>query len=564
MNKPLNFDKFTFRASCIGKIMTEPQGKSNFDKWSDVNDKYLKANEKYNSDLIEVNEKIENTPPEKREQKTYQNLKDKKAKIEESFVDKVVSLKREADRLMKIRDEVQLSKTCISYLIQIYAEAKFNREYEIRSKYIDKGNQVEEKAIEMLSEIDGEFYVKNDVRKYDEFFEGECDVDYSEFDKKILDTKASWDVFTFQKKTLESVDMDYWWQGQTYMHLYGANKYVLAYLLLNTPEGLIEDEKRRLLWSMGTDKKDTDAYEQGCKALEYSLVYDDIPQEERIIKIAFLKNDQAIKDAQVRVVACRKWLNEYAISEFNRTRENTEIVCNIEYGNSTPSKTELETIIKAAIVSSNGIVKEYTAKEVADALEPGVELPIKTVEDFNDSTTDEFEQDNETVSESEPEPEPIKEAVQIDLEDSIPESYPGSLSEMLAGINSLKTMDEIIAKRNELRDLFEKFPELESALKSKRDELKPAEIEKPIVAPKRPAPIAVKVSPAPAPVSADPEIVVYDSPLEGEIRVQLSECKTHLDVKALYAKHMVFIKGNAKLMVDFIETGKKRTTHPLQ
>ena len=62
-----------------------------------------------------------------------------------------------------------LSVTTMNYLKQLHKEEVFGRKKEIRSKYLDKGIEVEEEAITLYSEVTGELFIKNKKRFTNDF-----------------------------------------------------------------------------------------------------------------------------------------------------------------------------------------------------------------------------------------------------------------------------------------------------------------------------------------------------------------------------------------------------------
>ena len=83
--------------------------------------------------------------------------------------------------------------------------------------------------------------MKNEESFEDEFFTGTPDIITND---EILDTKCSFDAYTFPLFDKELPNKDYFYQMQVYMHLTGKKKARVVYVLLNTPEELTWEEKR--------------------------------------------------------------------------------------------------------------------------------------------------------------------------------------------------------------------------------------------------------------------------------------------------------------------------------
>lgn len=111
-------------------------------------------------------------------------------------------------------------------------------DFEIGSKQIEKGVEVEPEAIALLNRVRGLSLAKNTERRNDGFITGECDL----FDKPArhgYDTKASWSAATFPLVAIDAIDSGYEWQARGYMKLWDAQRWTVAYCLINTPERLI-------------------------------------------------------------------------------------------------------------------------------------------------------------------------------------------------------------------------------------------------------------------------------------------------------------------------------------
>ena len=94
----------------------------------------------------------------------------------------------------------ELSQTCKTFLHEWYAKEN----EQIHSKYIDKGNQVEDELIDFMAEQLGfGMAEKNRVTLSDEFMQGTCDVDLPTC---IVDVKASWNKKTLQQVVIDGYD----------------------------------------------------------------------------------------------------------------------------------------------------------------------------------------------------------------------------------------------------------------------------------------------------------------------------------------------------------------------
>jgi hypothetical protein len=135
-----------------------------------------------------------------------------------------------------------VSKTTLTFVENWLKKQLYGYQQEIRSKYIDKGNQLEDLAIDTAIELlNLDFILKNTDTFEDNFFTGTPDLIT---ENEVLDIKCSWDAYSFPLFEDEIPTKDYLYQLQVYMHLTGKEKARLVYVLLDTPETMIYEEKR--------------------------------------------------------------------------------------------------------------------------------------------------------------------------------------------------------------------------------------------------------------------------------------------------------------------------------
>lgn len=133
----------------------------------------------------------------------------------------------------RIKNET-IAKTVKTFLHDWIKESIYGQRKEISSKYVSKGLQFEDMAIDKAIEwLDLPFALKNKKRFSDEYFTGEPDLILSDM---VIDIKNSWDCWTFPLFENEIPTDDYFYQVQVYMHLTGKKKASVVYVLLNTPE----------------------------------------------------------------------------------------------------------------------------------------------------------------------------------------------------------------------------------------------------------------------------------------------------------------------------------------
>lgn len=202
----------------------------------------------------------------------------------------------------------QLSESTKKYLRTCYIESEFKRRKDISSKFLDKGLQVEELSIDLLSSVNKEFYIKNEERLSNDFIQGTPDVIHEgEGNKIIIDIKSSWDIYTFSD-SMDSENKLYYWQLQGYMWLTGAKKAILAYCLVDTPDEIIDREIKRALYQSG-NSENSQAFIDYKNEMTAYYKYNDIPQQKRVFTKDYDFNPHAITALQNRIIEAREFLN---------------------------------------------------------------------------------------------------------------------------------------------------------------------------------------------------------------------------------------------------------------
>ena len=204
-----------------------------------------------------------------------------------------------------------ISETTKTHLIDKFVSWKYGRQTDISNRYVIKGLTVEEDSLTLYSQYKKKFLKKNEEQISNDFISGTPDHYEGEEILKanlITDIKSSWDIFTFFRSKAKLNKM-YYWQMQGYMALTGAKKATLAYCLVDTPDVMIQDEKRKLMWRMGLID-DSKEYLEACKEIDKLSVYTDIPIKVRVHEIHIETNDMEIERLYERIKYCREWIKQ--------------------------------------------------------------------------------------------------------------------------------------------------------------------------------------------------------------------------------------------------------------
>jgi len=228
----------------------------------------------------------------------------------------------------KDKREGNLSEGAKTHLVDIYVSNKYGRNTNIQTKYTSKGLMVEEDSITLYSRLKKRFFKKNIEAISNSMIKGTPDFYIGESIRnaeEIIDAKSSWDIFTFFRVVTKPINPDYWWQMQGYMALSGASCATLAYCLIDTPETLINDEKRRLLYQMGVATEENNDYQEACLELDKLMRYGDIPIEERMIEFKIERDNEAIARLYAKVLKARDYLNQIEYERFGFMPEEKKV-----------------------------------------------------------------------------------------------------------------------------------------------------------------------------------------------------------------------------------------------
>lgn len=214
------------------------------------------------------------------------------------------------------KDAGELSKTAKSHLKKVYAKEKYGREQDIITKQMQKGTEVEEESITLLSRVLKKMLYKNEERLNNEYITGLPDIYEGESihnAETITDIKSSYDLFTFLPNIGESLDSNYYYQLQGYMALSGAKRACIAYCLVDTPEHIIAGEKYRLFKSMNVISEESPEFIKEALKIEKSMTFGDIPKEERVLIFPVERNEEVIEKIYSKVLKAREYLAQFEL-----------------------------------------------------------------------------------------------------------------------------------------------------------------------------------------------------------------------------------------------------------
>jgi len=253
------------------------------------------------------------------EPKDARSLTPNQLKLIEDYEAKATLTAKQAEDLasliMKRDAPPKLSDTCTTYLLEVYGYVKYGKEPESanqKNRYTSKGLQCEEESITLLSLTDRQFYLKNEEHVSNNYLKGTPDIFLGEEimkATKIVDIKSKWNLSTFLNVIDQPTPPVYDWQLNCYMDITGAKEGEIAHTLVNTPENLIQNELRKLLYEMDVATDENPEYKEAAEKLRNNMTFDNIPAAQRIYKVPIVKRDMS--PMYKRIEMCRTWLAEF-------------------------------------------------------------------------------------------------------------------------------------------------------------------------------------------------------------------------------------------------------------
>ncbi len=206
----------------------------------------------------------------------------------------------------------ELGETAKGHLLECWVSERYKREKEFSNKYTEKGTLQEEESITLYSRVTRRFHKKNSDTISNDYYIGTPDLFEGEdiyHATEIIDIKSSWDIFTFYNVLAKPINKDYEWQLTGYEDMTGAKLGRLVYCLVDTPDHLIEDQKRKLQWAMNViDPMANKEFLKKCDQIVKNNKFDDIPIQERYIEFQFQRDEEKIEQARKRVIIGREFL----------------------------------------------------------------------------------------------------------------------------------------------------------------------------------------------------------------------------------------------------------------
>ena len=197
-----------------------------------------------------------------------------------------------------------LSETAKTLVQDMFKEKELGIYKEFSSRYTDKGNQNEDLAIELASEVlDWNWILKNEEKFKNNYIVGTPDLVN---DTLLADIKCSWSGATFPMFDTELKNKAYWWQLIGYMWLTGHKQAELVYCLTNTPFEIVESEVRKEHWKLCLIDEDPIVRE----AVESLHNFDHIDNKMKVKRFIVEYDEKAIEQLKEKIEVARAYYQE--------------------------------------------------------------------------------------------------------------------------------------------------------------------------------------------------------------------------------------------------------------
>jgi len=202
-------------------------------------------------------------------------------------------------KLKSDKDSGALSETAKSLVTEIWMKDSFGYKENVVTDEMMKGLVCEQDSIALVQDIlGGEFRIKNTTHFSNDYVQGTPDIIRNSEDF-CEDVKTSYTLRTFLEAEHKKGSA-YWWQGQAYMWLTGKTQYRLMYCLVETPEDILNEQKKRFYFKFGCDEGNKNYQEIAEQIDRNNSAINNIKKESRLKIFEFPKDDECIEKIKIQ------------------------------------------------------------------------------------------------------------------------------------------------------------------------------------------------------------------------------------------------------------------------
>jgi hypothetical protein len=208
-----------------------------------------------------------------------------------------------------------LSEGAKSYLIERYSSEKYNTRMASsggrQKPKVAKGVALENEGVELISYVDKIKYTQPECAISNDYLVGECDI-LCHDNNRIVDVKTSWNAASFmQVRRANKLSFNHWCQMQGYLELYDLEHGQTCFVLVNTPEHLIDQEKINLFKRYTFGEITREDYDEQVEKFDSLYDYNKIPISKRIIRFEVPRYREFMPFVYKKIGSCRAFLNEF-------------------------------------------------------------------------------------------------------------------------------------------------------------------------------------------------------------------------------------------------------------
>lgn len=212
-----------------------------------------------------------------------------------------------------------LTEASKKMLLDVYVKEKYGKKVVNASKDYNigliNGSLSEFRSLELVSNLTGESFKVNKDLVSNKYIKGRLDAYIGKSIKnanKVIEIKTAQNMQSLLSMNAKSdLAKIYYWQLMGYMYLTKADIAEIYHVVVTYDSNIIKESINRYLnrvKGMGLTK---DKIEQEVESIRFNLTFDDIPPNERMIKVSLERNDSDIDRIKTKVTAARRYLIEF-------------------------------------------------------------------------------------------------------------------------------------------------------------------------------------------------------------------------------------------------------------
>lgn len=207
----------------------------------------------------------------------------------------------------------ELAEGAKTHLIERYSKDKYDTRraaYSLGNPRQSKGSSLEVDGAQFLSELDGVNYQKPEENESNEWLVGKADL-LTPNRGKVVEIKTVWSTDTYFPHYLTILPPSVWYQTQGYLELYNIDRAQVCYVLINTPQHLIDQEIATIHKKFMYGEMTREKYEYCMSKMELHYDYSKINAKRRVIRFDVQRHRPIIPFINYKISLSREWLSQF-------------------------------------------------------------------------------------------------------------------------------------------------------------------------------------------------------------------------------------------------------------